>query len=246
MKQFLRSAVTLLLVLAFSAGLPAVCFAEGNLDVVYDTVLSEDGKTLELTMTVVDAAGLQSGDLAAAYNEADYEYVDNKILAPSDIIVVAGKAVTEDGLVTCSFMTSADEITPASCDENGDLPLVKFTFNVLKDAEPDAVAEDFYMFVVSAHVNDENVPVAPKGDKALASEHDTGGITVPKNTGQYKVTNQAKSNIPWYYIIIGAVVLVGGAVGVSVIVRRKDAADSAGDGEPKKDDAGGDAGGTER
>ena len=40
--------------------------------------------------------------------------------------------------------------------------------------------------------------------------------------------------------------LVGGAVGVSVIVRRKDAADSAGDGEPKKDDAGGDAGGTER
>ena len=231
MDHIVKTVLSLLIILAFAAGVSAVGFADEQLDVVYDTALSEDGSTLELTLTVENAVGLQSGDLAAAYNEADYEYVDNTVLAPSAIIVVAGKAVTESGLVTCSFMTSADEITADMCDENGDLPLVKYTFNVLDASDPigeahDA-ADDFLMFVISAQVDNANVTVAPKGDLALMSEHETGGVAVPENNGQYNITTEKKQGMPWYYIVIGAVVLVGGAVGVSVIVRKKDAAESA-------------------
>ncbi len=121
----------IILAAVLTAALASVCFSANELDVIYDTAMSEDGSTLELTVTAVSAVGLQSGDLSVAYDESKYEFVSHKVLAPGDIMVAAGKAVTEDGLLTCSFITADDAITADMCDANGNLPLVRYTFNVL-------------------------------------------------------------------------------------------------------------------
>ena len=56
----LISVVILTLVLLL--GLVSVCFAENELDVIYDTTLSEDGSTLELKVTAGDMDGIVSKD----------------------------------------------------------------------------------------------------------------------------------------------------------------------------------------
>ncbi|MCR5782956.1 MAG: hypothetical protein K6G90_09520 [Clostridia bacterium] len=248
------------------SGLVSLCFAENKLDVIYDTTVSEDGSTLELKVTAVSAVGLQSGDLCVAYDESKYEFVTHKVLAPGDLTVSAGKALEEDGLLTCSFIT-VNEVTADMCDENGDLPLVVYTMKVLSvsgnavaadengdpvggsgdtpdggdtPAQGDPVAEgaeaaaadpaeDFFMYVVSAGVNDAKVQVPAKGNARLAEEHDTGGVKVPPNDGKYVIEDPAseKKGISWYVIAIVFVVVIAGAVIVALAVRKKDAPDAS-------------------
>ena len=245
-----------ILTLVLLSGLVSVCFAENELDVIYDTALSEDGSTLELTVTAVSAAGLQSGDLSIAYDESKYEFLSYKVLASGDLMVVAGKAVTEDGLLTCSFITASDAVTADMCDENGNMPLVVYTLKVLS-ASDDAVAadengnpvgeggdapaqgdpvadsaeaaDDFFMYVISADVNGERVQVPAKGDVKLAGEHETGGVTVPANDGKYVVGNSgnSKKGLSWYVIVIIFAAVIAGAVGVAFAVRKKDASNGA-------------------
>lgn len=152
-----------ILTLVLLSGLVSVCFAENELDVIYDTTLSEDGSTLELKVTAVSAAGLQSGDLSIAYDESKYEFLSYKVLASGDLMVVAGKAVTEDGLLTCSFITASDAVTADMCDENGNMPLVVYTLKVLS-ASGNAVA-----------VDENGDPAADGGDAPARDDPVAGG-----------------------------------------------------------------------
>ena len=212
------------------AALTVTAFAVPQL--TNEAVLSDDGKTVTVTIRVEDALGLSAGDIRLAFDTAKYKFKSlDDTVAPDGVMVAAGEAVDEPGLCTCSFMLM-QSLEADSLDDKGGIALVSFTFSVLTEAAKETVADDFLLYADSLSAGDDILTAAPVGDVSLFDEHVTGGVTgyasadAPKSNDTAADTKEesagSSKTLTIVLIILGAV--AAAAVGAAVVLNRKKAA----------------------
>lgn len=200
-----------------------------NFESVYDAE-----QNLVTVQLYIEAPGAtQSGDISFAYDPAVYEYVDyddSKI--SSDLMVVAGKSVLDEGLVTCSYMFT-EKCEDKDLDENGNLMLVSFSFKPVKE-EYDI--ENFCMWATSYYISDTDVvnAVSPVGNIALKENH-TVVVTAPSVTSP-SANKKNEGGSKWYIYVIAGVVAVGAVTGIAVIAIKNNQSEEDAKAEKKSEE----------
>ncbi len=191
----------------------------------YDVAYDSDKKVVTVTLFVENAAGLEAADLNLAYNTDMYEYVE---VVQADIgdnnMVVAGKAATDDGLVTCSviFMEACEA---SQLDDKGRLELATFSFSP-RTADYDT--EDFCYWSSSYAIG--NVNLADELNivgKADLMEDRTDAVTYLMTTANKDSTTKGGTEgisgdlgSKWYVYVIAGVLAVGAIAGIAVVAIR--------------------------
>lgn len=191
----------------------------------YDVAYDSGKKVVTVTLFVENAAGLEAADLNLAYNTDMYEYVE---VVQADIgdnnMVVAGKAATDDGLVTCSviFMEACEA---SQLDDKGRLELATFSFSP-RTADYDT--EDFCYWSSSYAIG--NVNLADELNivgKADLMEDRTDAVTyLMTTTNKDSTTKGGTEGISgdlgskWYVYVIAGVLAVGAIAGIAVVAIR--------------------------
>ncbi len=84
---------------------------------------------LELDVVLLDAEGATNGNFIINYNTEIFTYADTDTIELADGFAVSGAPIKTEGVLTCAFAVN-DAINIADCDENGDLLLATYHFDV--------------------------------------------------------------------------------------------------------------------
>lgn len=194
----------------------------------YTSSYNADTGLVSVTLFLTDAVGLEAADLNLAYNTSEYSFVDYTQDYSGSAMIAAGKAITEDGLCTCSpiFTESCKE---EDLDENGNLPLVTYHFKPLTDQYD---IDNFCAWATSYQSSGTNMlgSIKSYGNENLKVGHDKE-VTVKKDTSS---SASSGSGSKWYIYVIAAVLAVCAVVGIAVIAVKNGQQDASGNSEVGK------------
>ncbi len=199
-----------------SAAAPAISFESA-----YDS----GKKVVTVTVFLENPVGLEAADLNLAYDTQMYEFVEAvEAEIGGDAMLVAGKAATDEGLVTCSVMFM-EACEASQLDADGRLELATFTFSP-RNADYDT--EEFCYWASSYSVGNvnlaDNMNVVGRPD---LMEDKTDGVTYnitttdkPSSTkgGTQGISGELGSK--WYVYVIAGVLAVGAIAGIAVVAIR--------------------------
>lgn len=230
-KRFFALSITVVMLMCCCLSVSAA-----DPSIAYETAYDADKKVVTVTLFVENAVGLEAADFNLAYNTNMYEYVDvAEADAGDDAMVVAGKAETDEGLVTCSliFMEACEA---SQLDDMGRLELATFSFSPVS---ADYDTEDFCYWASSYSVGNVNfadeINIVGKAD---LMEDRTDAVTyIMTTTKKDSATKGGTEGISgdlgskWYVYVIAGVLAVGAIAGIAVVAIRS----SHNDDEDKED-----------
>lgn len=192
----------------------------------YTSSYNADTGLVSVTLFLSDPVGLEAADLNLAYNTSEYSFVD--CTGNDSIFVAAGKAVTEDGLCTCSVAFTGS-CEAEDLDENGNLVLATYQFKSLTDQYD---IDNFCVWATSYDTSGGNIlgSIKSYGNENLKVGHDKE-VTVKKDTSS---SASSGSGSKWYIYVIAAVLAVCAVVGIAVIAVKNGQQDASGNSEVGK------------
>ncbi len=191
----------------------------------FESAYDSGKKVVTVTIFLENPVGLEAADLNLAYDTQMYEFVEAvEAEIGGDAMLVAGKAATDEGLVTCSVMFM-EACEASQLDANGRLELATFTFSP-RTADYDT--EEFCYWASSYSVGNVNLAddmnVVGRPD---LMEDKTDGVTynaaTTDKTGTTKGGTQGISGdlgSKWYVYVIAGVLAVGAIAGIAVVAIR--------------------------
>ena len=144
-------------------------------------------------------------------------YKENSFKTLADgLTAEGGKTVDNTYECACAFI-AANSIEPADCDENGDLLLCEFQFDVKGDYKKDS----FYLYTEGIEVNNSTKDdIEPVGNTDMAPVKNTTANKAAKTTKETSKSDTKKSDNTVLFVIIAVAVIAAAAV-ITVAVSKK-------------------------
>ncbi len=184
-------------------------------ELFYDSAFDDETGMVTVSIYIKNAVGTQSADLNLAYDPAVYEYQSSESIGESQAMIAEGKAISEDGLCTCSLVF-AESCQESDLDADGNLALAKYVF------KPKSENYDIngFTFWASSFDSDDGGDIAGSinvvGDAKRKDSHNVA-VTVPNVQNNNTENDSSKKSSKWYVYLIVGVLAVAAIVGIALI-----------------------------
>lgn len=235
----LLSLLTLISVCSFTFVGASAAVSTDDPKLVLDESYDEESKTITVKVTVKNAVGITSGIVDLVFDDEMCSYKEDSFKTLADgLTAEGGKTVDNTYECACAFI-AANSIEPADCDENGDLLLCEFQFNVKGDYKKDS----FYLYTEGIEVNNSTKDdIEPVGNTDMAPVKNTTANKAAKTTKESSAkTDTKKSDNTVLFVIIAVAVIAAAAVITVAVSKKKKSAelngenDKASSGEKNED-----------
>ncbi len=239
----MKKLISVLLAVLTIAGMCSLTFtgvyavSTGNPELTLDESYDEESKVITVRVTVKNAVGITSGivdlvfdDEMCSYKKDSFESLANGLTAEG------GKTVDNTYECACAFI-AANSVEPSDCDENGDLLLCEFQFDVKGEYK----ANSFYLYTDGIEVNNSTKDdIEPVGNTDMAPVKNTTANKAAKTTKATKDDSEKSDNTVIFVIVAVAVIAAAAVITVAVSKKKKNAelngeTDNSSD-EAKKED----------
>ena len=220
MKKFISVILCLLTVTGMFACTLVTASAANTPELSMEEKYDEDAKTLTVTITLKNAVGATSGVVDLVFDDemCSYRKKDGFKSLTNAVTIEGGKTVDNTYECACAFM-AADSVTAEDCDENGNLLLCEFKFDVKGEYKQNA----FYLYSDDGiAINNSNKTIEPVGNTDMAPvKNTTANKAAKNNNSSSKKPDTKDSNTVLFVIIAVAVLAAAAAVTVAVSKKKK-------------------------
>lgn len=191
----------------------------------------EEAKTITITVTLNNAVGTTSGTIDLVFDDemCSYRKQDGFKTLTNALTIEGGKTVDNTYECACAFM-AATSVTADDCDENGNLQLCEFKFDVKGEYKENS----FYLYSGDGiEVNNSTKEIEPVGNTDMAPVKNTTANKAAKNNKSSSAKTDSDDSNTVLFVII-AVAVLAAAAAVTVAVSKKKKAEELNGGENKE------------
>lgn len=189
---------------------------------MFESSFDADTGLVSVNMLISNAVGIESGDLALAFDSEKLSFVEATECGDCGAMVISGLSMYESDVCSCSFIF-ADQCTQENLDENGNLVLATYRFKPIADGYDD---DDFCFWAKSLDTANGDIAsyVKKAGNQALAENRaggvrvDTGSVVMNGDDGTPDtdaIVSKVGSN--WYVYLIAVLLAIGAIVGIALV-----------------------------